>query len=342
LTKYSHVAYNYKRKCEPFATRIFEGDLMFRKITALLISIAAILAVSSCSPKPGVSDDGKIQVAVSFDALKEFAEAVGGDKVAVHVIIPDGTEPHAFEPKAQDLTALGSADIFIINGLGMESWAEEAVKASKNTALIVVDASSGVDAIAHTEDAHEDADADAHEEDAEDGHHEHGAYDPHIWLSPKSAETMAANIRDALIKHDSENKEAYTSNCDRFVTQLETLYTDYSAKFAAVTDKSFVTGHAAFAYFCRDFGLEQNSVEDVFAEGEPTARQLAALVEYCRAHHVTTIFSEALVSADVSEALAREVGAEVKPIYTMASAENGKSYLERMGENLKVIYESLK
>ena len=89
-------------------------------------------------------------------------------------------------------------------------------------------------------------------------------------------------------------------------------------------------------------GGEKNSVADVFAEGEPSAQQLATLVDYCRAHQVTTIFSEALVSTAVSVTLASEVGAEVKAIYTMASTENGKSYLERMERNLNVIYESLK
>jgi zinc transport system substrate-binding protein len=122
---------------------------------------------------------------------------------------------------------------------------------------------------------------------------------------------------------------------------LEDLYEEYEAKFQTVTQKSFVTGHAAFGYLCRDFGLEQNSVEDVFADGEPSAQQLAELVEYCRENDVTTIFAEELASPEVSETLADEVGAEVETIYTIASAEDDKTYLERMEENLEKIYQSL-
>jgi zinc transport system substrate-binding protein len=87
--------------------------------------------------------------------------------------------------------------------------------------------------------------------------------------------------------------------------------------------------------------LEQNSVEDIFAEGEPSAQQLAELVDYCLENNVTTVFAEELASPDVSETLANEVGAKVETIYTIESAEDSKSYLERMRENLEKIYVSL-
>jgi zinc transport system substrate-binding protein len=289
---------------------------MLKKIAALLLAAAVICAAASCNSKPAAPDDaGKINVAVSFDALKEFTEAVAGDKAAISVIIPEGTEPHDFEPKAQDLGWLRKAQIFVMNGLGMEPWAEGAVKAADNASLITVDASVGMAQI--------------------DG-------DPHIWLSPKCAETMVQNIRDALIKADPANKAYYQANCDSYTASLEKLLSDYGAMFTAVQNKNFVTGHAAFAYLCRDFGLTQNSVEDVFAEGEPSAQQMAALIDFCRTNHVTTVFSEALMNADIADTLAREVGAKVVPIYTIESSESGKSYLQRMEENLKVIYESLK
>ncbi len=287
---------------------------MFKKIIAVTMSIVVVLAFAACGSQPNSTGDGKIKVSVSFNALREFVTAVGGDKVAVSVIVPDGVEPHDFEPKAQDLAALGEADIFVINGLGMEVWAEDAIKAAGSTDLIIVDASTGAETLAS---------------------------DPHIWLSLKCAETEAKNIRDALVKADSVNKDYYESNYDTFVSQLEQLYNNYNGKFTAVHNKSFVTGHAAFAYLCRDFSLTQESVEDVFAEGEPSAQQLSSLIEYCKANHVTTVFSEAFENPEVADTLARETGAQVKPIYTIESVENGTSYLERMEENLRVIYESL-
>ena len=126
------------------------------------------------------------------------------------------------------------------------------------------------------------------------------------------------------------------------MAKLEALQKDYAQKFATVAHKDFVTGHAAFAYLCRDFGLEQQSVEDVFAEGEPNAAQLAELVEFAKSHGIKTIFAEEMASPAVSKTLAAEVGAKVETIYTMESKEDDKSYLQRMEDNLSKIYESLK
>jgi zinc transport system substrate-binding protein len=276
-----------------------------------------------------------LKVSVTFDAIREFVLAVGGDKVEVSTIIPTGSEVHGFEPKAQDLVALGSAQIFVYNGLGMETWVDQAVAAVNNPALIVVDASTGAELIERSEENEEE-----HEDESEE-EHDHGKYDPHLWLSPSGALVEAANIRDALVAADPENAAYYEANYAAFAAELEALITQYQAKIEPLVKRSFVTGHAAFGYLCRDFGLSQNSVQDVFAEGEPSAQQLAELVEYCRENDVTTIFAEELASPEVSATLASEVGAKVETIYTMESAEDDLTYLERMQINLEKIVASL-
>ncbi len=301
---------------------------MLKRWTVPLVCVIGVLTLTACGGKQAAEqpEEEKVNVSVTFDAMKEFVSAVGGDKVEISTIIPDGTEPHDFEPKAQDLADLAGADVFVYNGLGMETWAQEAIDAADNANLVVVKTSEGADAITNT--------------DAEEIE-EHGEYDPHIWLSLKGAETAAQNIRDGLAQADPDNADYYEQNCGDFVAQLEDLYSEYNEKFQSVEKKSFVTGHAAFAYLCRDFGLEQRSVEDVFAEGEPSAQQLAALVDYCRENGITTIFAEEMVSPEVSQTLADEVGAKVETIHTIASSEDGETYLQRMEENLSMIYQSL-
>lgn len=309
---------------------------MVKKLIVLFCTLFAIVAIAGCGGQTdsgekavssdGVSAQGKVYVVVSFNAMKEFAEAVGGDKVEVHTIIPDGTEPHDFEPKAQDLQQLEKAQVFVYNGNGMESWAEKAASSVKNDKLITVEAAKGVEPLKN-EDPAEAA--------------EHSQYDPHVWLSLKGAEVEVKNIKDALVKADPANKDYYEKNCDAYVKQLDDLFNEYNKKFQSVQRKDIVTGHAAFGYFCRDFGLTQNSVEDTFAEGEPTAQQMAELVEYCKEHNVKTIFAEEMVSPEISQALANEVGAKVETIYTIEGAEDNMSYLDRMKSNLDKIYASL-
>ncbi len=302
---------------------------MFLKRTAWMLCLAAVISLTACSKndaEEGQTGADKLKVSVSFNAMKELTEAVGKDKVEIQTIIPDGMEPHDFEPKAQDMVALGAAQVFVYSGLGMEAWAEEAISAAGNEKLITVEASKGADAITNTE-----------PEEIE----EHGQYDPHIWLSIKGAELAVNNIKDGLIQADPANKAFYEQNSEDLIAKLETLYKEYNEKFQGAENKSFVTGHAAFGYLCREFGLVQNSVEDVFAEGEPSAQQLAELVEYCKENNITTIFAEEMASPEVSETLAKEVDAEVKTIYTMESNEDNLTYLERMEDNLSEIYDSL-
>lgn len=300
--------------------------------TALLLLLAAICISAAglygCSTKNdgNTVSGGKLKVSVSFDAMKEFVKAVGKDKVEISVMMPDGTEPHSFEPKARDISGLSDADIFVYNGMGMEPWAEKTIEASGNDELIAVKASKGVKPVKLTDKAETE---------------EHGEYDPHCWLSIKCAEKEVTNIKKAFIKADPDNTDYYEKNASVYIGRLEKLYDEYDKKFASTERKDFVTGHAAFGYLCRDFGLEQSSVEDVYAEGEPTASQLADLVKYCRENHVDVIFAEKLASPEVSETLADEVGARVETIYTMTGSENGKSYISRMRSDLQKIYASL-
>jgi zinc transport system substrate-binding protein len=302
---------------------------MLKKFALVLLVCLAITSLFACRGDYNtISNSGeKLKVLVTFNAMAEFAKAVGGDKVEVSTIIPDGASIHDFEPKAQDMAKISKADVFIYNGLGADPWAENVIKASSNDNLIVVDASFGASIIEHTEDDEHD--------------HGHGGSDPHLWLGIKGARAQAENIKNAFALADSENASFYEQNFSEFAAQLDGLYNEFKEKFDSLEKKNFVTGHAAFGYLCHDFGLEQKSVMDIYAEGEPSARQLARLVEYCRDNNVTTIFAEEMASPQVSKTLAEEVGARVETIYTIESSENGKTYLERMQENLSKIYESM-
>lgn len=305
---------------------------MYKKILAIITIFILIFSLSACGNKKtneasqnsnevSNSSEGKVNVVVSFNPLREFAQAIGVDKVNVVTIVEGGVEPHDFEPKAKDLESINNADIFVYNGVGMESWVDKVLKNINNKEILVVDSSKGANLIKTS-----------------DG----GNYDPHIWLSLKEAKVQSNNIKEALIKTDPSNKEYYEKNYKEFADKLDELYNEYQEKFKDIHNKKFVTGHAAFSYICRDFNLEQNSIEGVYSEGEPSAKKLAELVDYVKENNVKTIFAEENASPDVSETLANEVGAKVEKIYSLEVQEDGKDYIESMKENLEKIYSSLK
>ena len=260
----------------------------------------------------------KINVTVSIYPLKEYAEAIAGDKAEVTCMVPDNVEPHDYDPKAKELSALSKSDIFVYSGLGMENWLDKVDDITGDSKVLKVDSSTGIETRT-----------------------EENAVDPHIWLSLKNAKIQSENIKNALVQADSENKDYYEENYEKFKGELEDLYNEYKTKFDSLSKKNFITGHAAFGYLCRDFGLTQKSVENLFGEGEPTPGQLKELVNFCKENNIKTVFSESLASPKVSETLANEVGAEVVPIYTLESKEDDKSYIEAMRYDLEQIYKCM-
>ena len=283
--------------------------------------------------------DRRLSIAVTFDAMEELTKAVVKDLADVSLIIPEGMEPHEAEPTAQNLIFLTNADVLIYNGFGMEFYLEKVLKAVNNKNLVLVEASKGVKPIEIDYDDHDDDEHDFHHH--HDGHH-HGNIDPHAWLSLQATRIMVKNIESALSKLDKKNAKTYAKNASFYIKELDKLYAEYVKKFKSLKNKTLVTSHAAFAYLCRDFGLVQNSITDVFAEGEPNAKQLVKLVEYCKKHKVKTIFSEEIANQTLAQTLSSEVGGKVVKIYTIETKEDELPYLMRMKENLKRIYENLR
>lgn len=299
---------------------------MFKKTVTLLLCLSLMLPLTACRGNTGLgaTAGGKIKVTATFNAMAEFVKAVGKDKVDVTVIIPDGVEPHDFEPKAKDIAEIESSKVFVYNGMDMEKWVDKLFTENKDVAI--VEASKGIKPVTATGESTKKA---------------YEQYDPHTWLSPKCAQVEVKNIKDALQKADPADKDYFNKNYKAYISQLENIYKEYSAKFKTAKTKNIVTGHAAFAYLCRDFGLKQNSVEDVFADGEPTPQKLSSLISFCKSNNVKTVFVENMVSPAVSKTLASDVGAKVATIYTFESNENNKSYLDRMKINLDEINKSL-
>lgn len=262
--------------------------------------------------------NNKLKVTVSIQPLKEFAEIIGGDKIDVTSLVPNGGEPHDFEPKTKDLVELNRSQVFIYNGLGMEEWIDKVLESIDNKDLEIINSSNGVNKLMTD-----------------------GKVDPHIWLSLQEAKIQTLNIKNGFIKVDPKNKDYYEKNYENFKNQLDDTYNQYKNKFSVLKNKEFIAGHSAFGYLCRDFGLNQKSVENLFGEGEITPQNLKELVDYCKNNNIRTIFMPHLASPKVSETLANEVGAKVETIYSLESKEDDLSYIDAMKINLDKILKSL-
>ena len=297
----------------------------------------------------------KIKVATTIKAVESLIKSVGKERVEIEKVVPDGTEIHEFEPKAQDILKLSNANLFIYNGDELETWADKAVKAVNNGKLEVVELAKDIEKLDVKEndildDDDHDHDKEKHddhekEEKKEGHHHHHDGKDPHTWLSLKNAKKYVEKIEESLSKVDPKNKvviaecKGYKSKISK--EEIEKLYNEYSEKFAKSTKKNFVIGHPALAYLANEFNLKQLSVEDVFGEGTPTIAKMKALVEYCKKNNVQGILVESTANKDVINTVSKETGAKIHQIYILQDPAESLEYVEAMKKNLRTIYENL-
>lgn len=288
-------------------------------LKASMVLLLPIMLIGCGSQEnKSIEENGKVEVTVSISPIKEFTELIGGDKIDVTSLVPDNAEPHDIDLKPRDFEKLTKSKLFIYNGLGMEDWLDEVKEQISEDKIKYVDTSENGNAIKTD-----------------------GKIDPHQWLSLKEAINQCNNIKIELSEVDPNNKDYYEENYEKVKNDFEELYNEYLPKFQSLEHKNFVTSHEAFGYLCRDFGLKQQALNDLFGEGELTAKKIEDLVKYCDDNGVNTIFSEEEDSQKEAQTLANEINGEVKPLYTLETKVEGKSYLEVMKINLEEIYESM-
>ena len=169
------------------------------------------------------TDGQKLKVMASFYPMYDFAVKIGGDKAEVTNMVPAGTEPHDWEPAAADIKNLEEAALFAYSGGGMEHWVDDVLASLETKKLVSVEASAGVTLRSgHIHDEEEHKGAEEHTEEEEHGH-DHGQFDPHVWLSPVNAKKEMENIKNAYVKADPENKDYYEKNYQTYTAEFDKL-----------------------------------------------------------------------------------------------------------------------
>ncbi|MDI4645073.1 metal ABC transporter substrate-binding protein [Cohnella hashimotonis] len=312
-----------------------------KKTLAISASLALLLAACGKNEENEASGSGvKLSVVTTFYPMYEFSRQVAGDLANVALLIPAGSEPHDWEPSAQDMAKVKEADVFVYNGI-VEGWVDAALTSASNDKRVVVRASEGLTTLEGTaEEEEEEAGEEAH-----DHAHEH-AEDPHVWLDPGLAQREVAAIEAAFEKADPANKDTYKKNADTYIAQLKALDEDYRAGLKDVRTKSFVTQHAAFGYLAQAYGLQQVPIAGLSPEQEPSPGKMAEIVQFAKAHQVKTIFFETLVDPQVAKTVADEIGAKtdvLNPLEGLTDEEkkDGLDYIGIMKKNLEALVKAL-
>ncbi len=262
-----------------------------RKFLLLLLFVFMV----SCG-RQGNNGGDRI-ITVSIVPFKYFVEAIAGDDFKVNVMVPAGADPHVYEPFPEQINKLRKSIGYISNGyLGFEmNWLDRFYETNRTMKRL----SLGDKIIPLVSEHH-------HE-----GNHVEGA-DPHYWVSPKCALIMASSIKDFLTELNLSHKQKYEANYQVLLIKIKDLDKKAETLFSGIKNKSFLIYHPNLAYVARDYGLEEIPVE--FEGKEPPPSRIKELIDKGREENLKTIFVQREYDTKNAEAIAREIGAELKII----------------------------
>lgn len=302
----------------------------------LLALLLALLAPAVARPNAAAASDHKVKVVATFSVLGDFVQQIGGDKVDLVTIVPPGGDAHTFDPKPEQVAKVADADVIFEIGVGFEPWLDDLYSASGAKAKRVA-VTGGMNLIA--------ADKEAGVVNGKPG-----TYDPHVWHDVNNAILIVQTIAKELSAVDPANAAAYQANAKRYLAQLDELNTWVKQDVAKIPPdkRKLVTSHDTFAYFARAYGFQ--IIGTAFGslsteQGEPSAKDVANLINEIKSAHVPAIFAENVSNPKLMQQIAKEAGVKLGPeLYTDAlgaPGSSGDTYLKMMRYNVTSIVTAL-
>lgn len=287
-------------------------------------------------------------VMTSFFPYYDVATHIGGSTVEVYQMVPDGADPHSFEPTPGDLIQLESSDLFIYNGVGFESWVEGALSMLSGSDALVLKAEDFVTLLQVTvEDDHDHGHDQDHDHDhEEEDEHQHGPYDPHIWTDPVNMKSIARHVADALIQLAPDNESEFEENYQAYGAAMDELDADLKNLSEEATHHDLLVSHSAFGYLAHRYGFKEIAVTGISPHTEPNPGRLAELTDLAGNLGLEYIFFETLVNPKTAEVLAEEAGLTPLMLYnvegvTKEQQHSGASYVTLMEENIQTLRKAL-
>lgn len=273
-----------------------------RRVGIVFVSLLLPLH-AACDPRG--EHDGT-EVVATLAPLAELARGVGGDRVQVLDLTPQGGEPHDLELRPRDVDAIERADVVLYLGGGFQPAVDRvAPKADRPVNLLAP-----------------------------------GEADPHIWLDPVRMSEAVATTEEALARADPEGRPAYRDQAAAFRAQLEQLHAAYEGGLNRCARRLIVTSHDSFRRLAERYGLEAEAVTGVAPEAEPEPARLAELADLVRRRGLTTVFTEPAGTPRVAEALAREAGVRTAVLDPLEGRTEG-GYVAGMERNLAALRAAL-
>ena len=284
-------------------------------LTACTLAIASLAAPAHAE---------KLKVVASFSILGDMVQQVTGDLASITTIVGPDADAHLYKPTVSDARSVAEANVIFVNGLGFETWSKTLIETSGTKAKVYI-ATQGITPL---------------KVEGED--------DPHAWNSLTNGAIYVSNIAKAMAEADPKNAKAYEVNAAAYTAKLEDLHKSTIAELAALPkdSRTVVTAHDAFGYLADAYGLRFLSPVGIDTSAQPSAQQVARLIDQLKKEEVAGLFVENITSPALVQQIARETGLKVGgQLFSDALSVQGEpatSYLAMFEHNLGVILAALK
>ena len=283
--------------------------MIVRHMGVVLVVAVGGAALTGCAAAGAPGDDDRTVVA-SFYPLVFVAQRVSGSDVRVENLTPPGVESHDLELTARQVGEIAAADLVVFEK-GFQPAVDEAVEQNASRAMVNV-----TDVVPLKQE------------------------DPHVWLDPTRLTAITRAVADALADVAPEHADAFHQRADALVTELTALDEDFRTGLADCERTTVVTSHDAFGYLADRYGLQMVGIAGLEPDAEPSLARLKEIQRTIEGTGVTTVFYERLVSPDVAQTLAVDLGistAVLDPIEGLTEDTEGEDYLSLMRANLTAL-----
>jgi ABC-type Zn uptake system ZnuABC Zn-binding protein ZnuA len=267
-----------------------------RRRHAALVAGALALIAAGCGEDAG-SSDGKLSIGTTVAPITSIVANIGGDRVRITGIVPEGTNSHTFEPKPSVAELLSTIDVLYVNGLKLEEPTKQLAEQNMKDGADVVEL--GTKSIAPSDYAYDFS-------FPKSG----GKPNPHLWTDPAYAMRYALAVRNDLAKRDPANAAYYKANFAKFQAKVDAFDRAMRTSFATIprAKRKLLTYHDAYAYFGRDYGWDVIGAIQVSDFEDPTPKDVAALIDQVKRTRVPAIFGSEVFPSPVLEQIGKEAG----------------------------------
>lgn len=304
------------------------------RITLWLLLLTVILA--ACGGAAGTNEtDGRLRVISTVSPITNIVYNIGGEKIDLAGIVPEGTNSHTFEPAPSTAVKLSQADIIFINGLHLEQPSLEMAQANlKDGAEIVLLGDQTLNPDEYVYDFSFPKEA--------------GNPNPHLWTNPILALKYAEIVRDKLVERDPDNADYYNANYDAFAQRITDLDEAIKVTTASIPEnnRKLLTYHDSFAYFAPRYGYTVIGAIQPADFSQPSAQEMASLIDQLKGEGVPAIFGSEVFPSPVLDQIGREAG--VSYVDTLRDddlpgepGEDNHSYLGLMVYDLQIMAKAL-